>query len=397
MSTVIEFYDKDAIKNILAVISLKPDKVVYLYDKEIRDMNYFVSLEKCFHKYMPMLMLEKFPVDINRLEDVYSVALSVIDENRDCIMEFTGGSELMMIGGFKAGNERGIKMVYTDILKGQIVDILDGSRVVRTAQITIDDFVDAKGACFVGNSHREPEPEQYEPILRMCYYLFEHLREWKFTCGFLQTAASNYPMEDLCLKSRIVLVQKDGRRVYPDKNVLHAFLKFGFIEDLNYTNENLRFRFASVEAKQYMINYGVWLELFVFINAKKTEAFDDVRLGAMIDWNAYDGINIAENEIDVILTDNSMPVFISCKLREVDTAALNELLIERKRLGGWFSKCIIVGFGNDKSKKSGAYKRALDLGIILLDKSDIMSRNFGERLVGVVKGHDLVSLKWRNV
>ena len=40
MVTVIKYFDKDAIKNILAVLSIKPDKVVFLYDKEIKNMNY---------------------------------------------------------------------------------------------------------------------------------------------------------------------------------------------------------------------------------------------------------------------------------------------------------------------------------------------------------------------
>lgn len=55
----------------------------------------------------------------------------------------------------------------------------------------------------------------------------------------------------------------------------------------------------------------------------------------MIDWDVYDGVRIGGNEIDVVLMDDSLPVFISCKLRDADTAALNELLIAKKRLGGW--------------------------------------------------------------
>ena len=102
---------------------------------------------------------------------------------------------------------------------------------------------------------------------------------------------------------------------------------------------------------------------------------------------------VAGNEIDVILMDHSMPVFISCKLRDADTAALNELLIAKKRVGGWFSKGVVVTFSKEKTEGSGTYKRAQELGLELLDSSDILAEDFGNRLVKAIREHDLVSLK----
>lgn len=397
MVTQIEFFDKDAIKNILAVLTIRPDKVIYLYDKEIKDMFYFAALNKCFKKHMPHLILEKYPVDITSIENIYETTKKVIEENENCVMELTGGSELMMIGGYKAGSEMGIELVYTDIAAGRVIDLNHQDHIRKTAKLSLEDFIDAKGASFIGNSHHEPDSREYDKILRMSRILFEDLKGWKNTCSYLQTAMANTPADDLELKSRLILYQREGRKISPDKEILRSFLKNGLIHNLNYTTETVRFEFASKNAKQYMINYGVWLELVVFISAKQSGVFDDVKLGAMIDWNAYDGICIAGNEIDVIISDNSMPVFLSCKLKEADTAALNELLIAKKRLGGWFSKGILVAFGNDKANKTGTYKRAQELGLEILDKQDIMSRNFEERLVKAIKGHDLVRMKWKNV
>ena len=120
-------------------------------------------------------------------------------------------------------------------------------------------------------------------------------------------------------------------------------------------------------------------------------------LGALIDWNAYDASRMAGNEIDVVLSDQSMPVFISCKLRSADAAAVNELMIEKKRIGGWFSKGILVAFGRDKQEKTATYLRAKEFGIEILDAKDILSANFSQRLVKIVKEHDLNSLKWKKV
>ncbi|MBO8434254.1 MAG: DUF1887 family protein [Tyzzerella sp.] len=397
MVTLIKFFDKDTVKNILAPISLKPDKIVYIYDSGLKDMNYFLSLKKSLSNHMPDIVLEKVPVNVSSIDDIYYKTLQVIDDNENCSLEFTGGSELMMIAGYMAGSRKGVKLLYTDIIQGKIINLQDKKDVFKTKSLTLSDFIDAKGACFLGNSHTEPEENEYNKIINMCYYIFDHIDEWKRTCSFFQIAVSNMMSEELYLKTKRSLAFKNGKRVSPDINMLNKFLKFGFIEDLNMTKEHLRFRFSNKKYKQYMISFGVWLEMYVYINAKMSNVFDDVRLGSVIDWNVYDGINIAGNEIDVIIMDNSMPVFISCKLREADTSALNELVIARRRLGGWFSKNVIVAFGKDKQKNSGIYKRATELGIAMLDMHDIKSRDFSKILVDTIRGQDLVSLKWTKV
>ena len=47
--------------------------------------------------------------------------------------------------------------------------------------------------------------------------------------------------------------------------------------------------------------------------------------------------------------------------------------------------------------RNGTYKRAQELGIEVLDRKDVLSADFGERLVKAVRGQDLISLKWRKV
>ncbi|MCQ4726271.1 DUF1887 family CARF protein [Anaerotignum faecicola] len=397
MTTQIEFYDKDIIKNTLGVLTVKPDKVIYIYDNALDDMYRFVSLEKCFKKHLPNIILEKYPVNILKMNDIYKKVCEVIDENGNCIIDLTGGSELMVIAGYKAGTEKGAKLVYTDIIEEKLVNIENENDFVKTEMLTLSDFVDARGSDFIGNSHAEPDEKDFDNILKMCRYIFNHLSKWRNTCGFFQTAMADSAPSQLDLRVRAEIYQKDGRHVSPDKDMLYEFQKMGFIRDLYFSGKYVVLSFVSKLAKSYLINYGVWLELFVYINAVKSGVFQDVKLGAMIDWDAYDGYTVAGNEIDIILMDKSMPVFISCKLKDADTPALNELLIAKKRLGGWFSKAIIVTFGNDKELKTGTYRRSRELGIEMLGKEDILSDNFQDRLIKTVRGHNLISLKWKKV
>ena len=80
MLTQIEFYDKDVIKNTLGVISVKPDKIVFVYDDAITDMNRFKSLEKCFKRHLPNAVLEKYPVDILKID---KRMLAACDNDKD--------------------------------------------------------------------------------------------------------------------------------------------------------------------------------------------------------------------------------------------------------------------------------------------------------------------------
>ena len=70
MRTLIQFYDKDVIKDILGVLSLKPDKVVFIYDELLKDMNRFASMEKCFKRHLPDVIVEKYPVNIIKTNEI---------------------------------------------------------------------------------------------------------------------------------------------------------------------------------------------------------------------------------------------------------------------------------------------------------------------------------------
>lgn len=399
MKTLLKYYDKDVLKNISAPLALKPEKMIFFYDNSIQDMTWFHSLKKCFKHTMPNIVMEHISLDILDMVDIYRKTKKALEENEDCAMEFTGGSELMLIAGFKAGAGRvvPVPLYYTDLVKGIIIDLTENRPIANVPKIKLEHFMDARGACLMGHSHKVPLEERYDDILNMCDVLFCNINHWKTTSNFIQIVAARFSSHEMFMKSKIQATQKNGKKVSPDKKILQAFQKFGFIRDLKMTQDNVSFTFSSVMDKQYVINYGIWLELYVYIYAKRSCAFDDVWLGALIDWNAYDASRMAGNEIDVVLSDQSMPVFISCKLRSADTAAVNELMIEKKRIGGWFSKGILVAFGRDKQEKTSTYLRAKEFGIEILDAKDVLSANFGEILVKTVKEHDLNSLKWKKV
>lgn len=399
MELLIEFYDKDVLKNIVAPLTLRPKKVVYFYDAAMQDMMVFTALKKCLERNIPGIRLEHYPIDISSVDKIFRQITRLLDRSglTECALDLTGGSELMLLAGYKVGMKLNLPLLHTDLVKKCITDLTDDSVVAKTSSLTLEDFIDAKGACFIGESHRPPSAQRFPAIREMARFLFEHLFQWKYTCSFLQTVAARALPHELFMQSKWNIHMKNDKAVYPDREILEKFQEMGFIQNLLIEGEAVQFAFTAIEDKQYCISFGVWLELYVYIAAKEAGVFNDVKLGTMIDWNAYDNITVAGNEIDVILMDDSLPVFISCKLRDADTAALNELLIAKKRLGGWFSKGIIVTYGKEKKIYTGTYQRAHELGLELLDATDILAEDFSQRLVTAIREHDLESLKWKKI
>ena len=99
----------------------------------------------------------------------------------------------------------------------------------------------------------------------------------------------------LNFSANMTFIHKDGRKYRPNPGMLEAFEKNGFIKNLSMSNNRVSFTYLYPEAKTYMTTYGLWLEMFVFISAKRLGKFSDVKLGAMIDWDAYDDIRAAGN------------------------------------------------------------------------------------------------------
>ena len=84
------------------------------------------------------------------------------------------------------------------------------------------------------------------------------------------------------------------------------------------------------------------------------------------------------NEIDVTLFCGIHPVFISCKLSEPSSEALQELSVYRSYFGGRHSRCILVTLAAIHKDRSYVFARAKEMGITLLDGSVIRSGKLAE-------------------
>lgn len=379
MKTLIEFQDYDVLTNLSSILSVRPDRVIFIYDRNLSTKNSIQYTYEACKEHLPKLEYQIYSINSTNLNSLYGFIKDLVEESKECLIDLTGGSELMVIAGFKAGMDAGASLIYADLVKKHILDIKSNTVFCSFAEIKLEDYVAAKGARLLENSHIEPDVNSYLPIMKMSRIIFNNLYQWKKTCAYFQKVMSGTENR-LFFHGKSVIDSHQGKTLEPDLRLIDKMQELGFIKDLETSKESIQFTFVSQMYKQYLLTYGIWLELFVYISAKKVDRFEEARLGIVIDWTAHDGFSISGNEIDVVLMRNSAPILISCKLTEPDSDDLNEILITAKRLGGLHARSVLVTFSNIKKDNTGIYKRAKELGIIIFDKQDILRSGFSEKL-----------------
>ncbi len=376
MLVQIEYFDQDSLTNLISILTIKPDKVVFIYDKDYVALKAVQDICKACKTHLPQLIYEAISVDSDDLDKICDLTQKLISKNHEYIIDLTGGGYLLTIGGYKVGKANNIRMVYADLQKNNIIDVDTHKVLYQTVRVTLRDYLLSKNAICIGTTRELPVESELTIYKRMCDYIFHHKYEWKKTCSHLQKLCMNSTETHVSGRRYIEI---NERTVHPNEEFLQYCEEIGLIKSLK-IEETVEFDFTSSLAKRYLTTYGIWLELFVYMEANSLSGVNDVMMGAKIDWNASDGYDRVGNEIDVILTKNSRPITISCKFTEPDIASINEILINTRRIGGNKGKAILIAYCDMKKAHTGAFLRAKELGIRVLDREDILSENFKDRL-----------------
>lgn len=383
MRTLIEFYDADITTSMISVLTFRPDKVVYLYDKRLVKKADVHHLFKGCQAHLPELYMEKYLVETSDIFAIEEILRKVICECEDCSIDLTGGPDLMVVAGYKMGMEYALPLLHVDMQRKQMINLQNPEAAgLPLASLTLEDYIFVTGAYLLGYSKKAPEPDLYGKVLSMCHLVFFHLQEWKETCLYLQTVMAK--RAGLEFHGAPYITLKNGQKMSPSAKLLEGAVRYGFIEELQIPGDGVHFRFVSQDTKESMLTYGSWLELFTYIHVNEIEGFGGARLGMSLDWNAYDGVEILGNEIDVTFIKDSIPIFISCKLTEPDADAIHELMVIRNRLGGKYGKGVLVSFSDMKRQNTPMNRKARELDILVLDKNDILAPDFRNRFRNLI-------------
>lgn len=390
MDCLVEIYDREQMNNILVVLSFRPKKVVIMYDEEDVSLNELLLVENACKLKINDIVFEYAKIDSQNIDCIVGACKNIIHDNPNCYFDITGGSEMFAIGAYLACTSTFTPVFKINISECKLINIYGCKyleEVFSIPKMSMDVIFASHGALIKGYTHPTPTADLEDNILKFCNVVFKNLQKWKDLCFYFQAVVSNYNKEHnqlLFVVPRNIPILKKVARL-EDTELLELASELGFINGLYINKNKVRFSFKNDLIKRYMTDYGTWLELFTYISLKNEKIFDDVRISVRVNWNVVNkDFSDVINEIDVTFFSGIHPVFVSCKLSEPSSDALQELSMYPNYFGGRYSRCILVTLATIKQDKSYIFRRARDMKIDLIDGRAIRNGRFIDKIKSIL-------------
>ncbi len=392
MDCLIELYDHDQLNNLVDILAFRPRKVVFIFDKrEIRDQDLHAIKLAC-RQALPNLQIEAVSITPVSLDEITRTCKQVIHQNPNCYMDITGGGELNAIGAYLACRSTFTPIFKVDIINGSFINVY-GCKSMENRfflpTLSLDILLLAHGAIHGGHGHSQPSDLWLDPLFRFCQQIFQDLSGWKDFCFYLQTGCTAYPTSSpLFFSAPAQIPVSDGNFAGGKESFFQLANQLNLIADYQKEKNWISFSFANTAIRHYLTDYGTCLELYTYISLSRSNAFHDVQMSVKIDWNGQRKIPVeVTNEIDVTCFYGIHPVFISCKLSEPSSEALQELSIYKSYFGGRHSRCILVTLANLNPERSYPVWRAKEMGIHLIDGNSIRRGTFIKDILKALEGN----------
>ena len=396
MNTLIELYDERAIENVLAADMFRPQRIIYLCPPEVAQSRERQEQIGDFFRHRgwnpELIFVEASQYKVDR---ILRQLLMISEKYPDCALDVTGGSDAELFAAGLFASKADVRVFtysrrqnrFYNISRADFADNLP----CNISYSVKDFFIMAGGTLLPGrvdNGILRGYLDDIDPFFD-CF--LQYRRDWTNIITYMQRVSpAEYgqipPME---VRGNYIVKGERGGRICAKEDALQAFERVGFIRDLNIVSgEKVSFRFRDINTRAWLRDVGSVLELYVYKACLDAGIFNDIISSAVVRWDEVLGHASVINEIDVMATRGVVPLFISCKVSDVKTEALNELAILRDRFGGKGAKAAIVSTGRCNA---AARHRAAQLGIAVIDRDELESGKLAYRLKVIMKVEDTES------
>lgn len=387
--TVIEFFDREsAIENIASTLVCEPEKVVFIGCNAKK-------MKRSIENYKTVVDARGINVDFsyisvsrNNLKAIVSAIETVVSENADCRIDISGGDELFLVavGVILEKYEDKVEIHRFDIDNNTVRDCDAGGCVLKTSPINlgIDENIRFYGGRVIYTEEKANSTYKWNftdefisDIKAMWNICRKDVRAWNSRTNTIAKFCNRYLDEstlNLSVKSDVLKAEP-----YISKEFFLELEKCGVIKNLE-IGKGISFDFRNDDIVRCLTKAGQLLELVIAVTAVELndngkKVYNDVKTGVYIDWDGVvsdaDRADI-KNEIDVILMDGMIPVFVSCKNGAVDSDELYKLEVVSERFGGKFVRKVLVTTQLDEMGYKADYirERAKDMGIRVVENLD---------------------------
>ena len=408
--TVVEFFDTNAVENIISMLLCAPEKVVLVGDSRKRML-------KAKERYEDIAAAHGIPVTFlcetvnrNDLQDIIEKLDNIVAKHGECAFDLTGGEDLYLVavGTVFCTHRDKVQLHRFNINNGKLYDCDADGRLIACKQVslTVQHNVKAYGGRVIFEDEKPKTTHRWDfnqefcaDLTRMWNISKKDFPRWNLAVNTLDDFHT-YCMQDTASLS--VFIETEKVKETLKRKGTEAFLSGGFFKELEtydlingltFSTTGIAFTYKNEQVKRCLTNAGRVLELFVTQTAKQltdengNPLFDDVMTGVSIDWDGelQADTQDVDNEIDVMLMKDVTPIFISCKNgRNFKSDELYKLSTVAERFGGQYAKKVGIATQIPEMQERGEaiVNRATEMGItvIKIKNDDLCEQRFTEAL-----------------
>ncbi len=393
IKTIIELFDECQVKNVVAALRFMPRKVIFVGYREVMKKKKMNDLKKFFDLRGLKIELEFQFVDRYDYSDAFKTLNRILDENEECCFDLTGGKELIIAAMGALSAERSVPMVQFNIKRGTMTYIKNCEALTnqQTAAMTVLESITLNGGAIANENSDEPEWDLSDDFRQDIEALWKingrDSSAWnRFSKQIARFGKEIEASEDLSLRVNISNLDERQKEELLNKQILDEMKKEGLFKNFSLKNNLLNLQIKNEQVLRCIIKAGNILELYAYMVAteiaeEKPGFYDDIKVGVKVDWDGIENgkfskIKDTTNEIDLFMTRDLVPVFISCKNGDVDKEALYELNTVAEKFGGEYARKVLMAtfISKDELKKRFLLQRAKDMRIEVIENIDKMTK-----------------------
>lgn len=401
--SLIEFYDKSPLENVVCSLAIKPGKVIYicsntkLVERELERFRHLMKLKGI------VLEMECRPIKKNNLDQIQETLLQIAEENPKCIIDLTGGDELSLVAVGTVAQilkDRNIAFHRINLNTRKMIDFFQSDPIDSICEpiLSVAENIALYGGTIVyddaksGTTYPWNWTEDFkEDIHALWGIVRQDPGKWNAQIRQLESII-NPTSTDVFCDVGYQDINGEPIRLW-NRKLFHELSNAKLISKFATDNGTFSFTIKNTQISRVLSKAGTILELKTFLIAqdlqhKKQPYFSDVMTGVAIDWDGEvhqsgEGVMDTENEIDVLCMKGLMPLFISCKNGLVDESELYKLNTVAQRFGGDYARKVLIATYINKTPRQLEYfrQRAQDMDIKLIENVNTLEdKDFGKQL-----------------
>ena len=362
----IEFFDVEPIENFITCLNYRMDKIFFVgfaktmtEEKQNRAKRFLKDICGVEEVYFE-------PVEEDSLEQMTGKVEDILKKEKEqgnlCYIDLTGGEELILTAFGMVCSKYHFPIHRYKVEKNELVSFHNGSQyeivtdgVKHNIKLKIDDILALYGGCINYRKQKSykvnvDDEELKEDIVKMWEIVRNNSTKWNVFSSILKDCKKYKNDQNIVVIPKKTWDEVIASKSNISKGEVEKYLKeLKSLKAMEWTMKKgniVSYSFKNDNIENCILDAGCLLEMITYYNRKSAYKNSDVRVGVQLDW---DGVvhtkeKDVENEVDVMVLDQYVLRFISCKSGEVSPVALYELDTIAEELGGkYVQKELVVG------------------------------------------------------